>query len=125
VERRGLPAVLGEPGHAFIGSDRDWRSQQLIQSVRPEITREAFDVRADNQLAQLAAVRAGLGIGGCQLGLARRDPDLVPVLPEAFGFDLEVWVAMHEDLKASLRMRLMFDHLAAGLAVYVRGSQRQ
>jgi DNA-binding transcriptional LysR family regulator len=125
VERRGLPARLGEPGHAVIGFDRDWRSQQLIQSVRPEITREAFDFRADSQLAQLAAVRAGLGIGGCQLGLARRDPDLIPVLPDAFGFDLEVWVAMHEDLKASLRMRLMFDHLAAGLAVYVRTSQRQ
>lgn len=68
-------------------------------------------------------MRAGLGIGGCQVGIARRDPDLVPVLPEAFSFDLEVWVAMHEDLKASLRMRLMFDHLATGLALYVRSSR--
>ncbi len=89
------------------------------------LTREAFGFRADNQLAQLAAVRAGIGIGACQYGVARRDPDLVPVLTEAFRFDLEIWVAMHEDLKSSLRMRLLFDALAAGLAAYVASSAVQ
>jgi hypothetical protein len=33
---------------------------------------------------------------------------------------MEFWVAMHEDLKASRRMRLMFDWLVEGLSAYVR-----
>jgi len=37
-----------------------------------------------------------------------------------FRAELEVWVAMHEDLKSSRRMRLMFDWLVEGLTEYVR-----
>ena len=36
------------------------------------------------------------------------------MLGNAFGFDLEVWIAMHENLRGHRRMRLMFDHLVAG-----------
>jgi hypothetical protein len=36
---------------------------------------------------------------------------------------LDTWVVMHEDLKSSRRIRLMFDHLADGLAVYVAQCQ--
>jgi hypothetical protein len=50
------------------------------------------------------------------VAIASREPGLVRLLGGVFGFDLDVWVAMHEDLRASRRMRLMFDHLAAGLA---------
>ena len=54
--------------------------------------------------------------------IARRGPDLVPVFPE-FRFQLEMWLALNEDLRASRRLRLMMDHLAAGLTEYVAGSQ--
>ena len=50
--------------------------------------------------------------------MARRD-GLVPVLANAFSFELETWIAMHENLKGSRRMRLMFDHLVAGLGEYL------
>ena len=55
-------------------------------------------------------------------GLARRDPNLVHVLP-GVGFEMEMWVVMHEDLRASRRMRLMFDHLVEGLTAYAATSQ--
>jgi hypothetical protein len=42
------------------------------------------------------------------------------VLP-SLGFDLETWVVMHEDLKASRRMRLMFDCLVEALGAYIAG----
>jgi hypothetical protein len=42
----------------------------------------------------------------------------VPVLPRAFHFRLEMWLALHEDLRGSRRVRLLFDHLAAELADY-------
>lgn len=125
IERHGAPASLDEPGHVAIGPDRDARSLQTLKQLFPELTRDVFGFRADSQLAQLAALRSGLGIGACQYGLARRDPQLLPVLEGAFSFDMELWVAMHEDLKSSRRMRLMFDHLAAGLSAYVRDSQKE
>jgi DNA-binding transcriptional LysR family regulator len=119
VARHGMPGDTQELGrHALIGFDRD---DSAYRDVSPElrITREMFAFRCDNDLAQLAALRAGLGIGGCQAPLALRDPDLVPVLPATVTFGLEMWLAMHEDLRADQRVRLLFDHLKAELASYV------
>ncbi len=80
-----------------------------------------FGFRCDSDVAQLAALRAGVGIGGCQEGIARRFRDLVPILPGAFQFALEVWLVMHRDLKSTSRVRLLFDWMAAGLSDYVKG----
>ena len=66
------------------------------------------------------AVAAALLAEGAEVAIAARDPDLVPVLEGAFRYEMEVWVAMHEDLKTSRRMRLMFDWLVEGLGEYVR-----
>jgi len=122
LERHGTPERL-EPGLAGIGFDRNVQMLAALRDLQLPLTREHFAFRSDSDLAQLAALRAGFGIGGCQYGIARRDPDLIPVLTEAFRFDLEVWVAMHEDLKSSLRMRLMFDALVDGMAEYVAESR--
>jgi len=43
------------------------------------------------------------------------------VLEGQFRYEMEMWVAMHEDLKSSRRMRAMFDCLVEGLTEYVRG----
>ena len=86
-------------------------------------TDHIFAFRSDSDLAQLAAMRAGFGISGCMYGIARRDPNLVNVLGDV-GFEMEMWVVMHEDLKASRRMRLMFDHLVDQLTAYAATSQR-
>ena len=65
-------------------------------------------------------MRAGFGVGGCHAPIARRDPDLIAVLENAFHHELEIWVAKHEALKASHRMRLAFNWLVEGLGAYVR-----
>jgi DNA-binding transcriptional LysR family regulator len=122
LERHGAPTQL-EPGVAGIGFDRNVEMLSALRNLQLPLTREHFAFRSDSDLAQLAALRAGFGIGGCQYGIARRDPDLVPVLTEAFRFDLEVWVAMHEDLKSNRRMRLMFDALVDGMKAYVAESR--
>jgi hypothetical protein len=31
-----------------------------------------------------------------------------------------MWLVMHEDAKATRRIRLLFDHLAEGLSAYVK-----
>ena len=69
-------------------------------------------------------LRAGFGICVCHDQIAAREPNLVPVLADQFGFDLEGWVVMHEDLKSDQRMRRLFDRLAGGLQTYVAAGRR-
>jgi DNA-binding transcriptional LysR family regulator len=120
IEAHGLPTTLDEAARSAIGFDRDMQIQRFLQERQISLAREGFAFRSDFDLAQLAALRAGFGVGGCQAPIARRDPDLVPVLENEFHADLEFWVAMHEDLKTSRRMRLMFDWLVEGLGEYVK-----
>lgn len=124
LQRHGTPAdFAGIAGHGLIGYDTEntlIRELQRRQLIPP---RNSLSLRTDNDLAMIAAVRAGWGIGAMQVPLAARDPRLVRVLPDFFRMPLECWVAMHEDLKRVRRMRLVFDHLAEGLAAYIAGRE--
>ena len=122
IARHGVPDSLLSEGHAAVGFDREPSDSRVTRALNLDLTRDFFEFRSDSDLAQLAALRAGFGIGGCMFGIAARDPDLVHVLP-GHGFELEVWVVMHEDLKSNRRMRLMFDHLVANLTDFVAASQ--
>jgi DNA-binding transcriptional LysR family regulator len=122
LARFGEPRSLADlASHCVIGFDRDSRTFRGAGDFAQRLTREDFGFRCDNDLAQLAALRAGAGIGGCQENIARRTPELVAVLPNAIQYGLEVWLVMHEGLKATRRVRLLFDHLAMGLTDYVKG----
>jgi DNA-binding transcriptional LysR family regulator len=118
----GAPKKVGDLGkHCVIGFDRDDWSLRSLGTLPQEVTRDNFGFRCDSDLAQFATLRAGVGIGGCQHNIAMRFTELVPVLAKAIRFELEVWVAMHEDMKSTTRVRMLFDHLAAGLSTFVRG----
>jgi DNA-binding transcriptional LysR family regulator len=119
LERYGYPERLQDlANHSIIGFDRIRPLGMLMNALPLPVSRELFAFRCDHDLAQLSALRAGFGIGICQTGIARRDPDLLPVLAKHFKFDMEVWIVMHNDLKRISRMRFMFDHLCANLAQY-------
>ena len=125
IQAHGEPTSLEEVAQgALIGFDKETAFTRSIQASGVDLRRELFALRSDSDLAQLAAIRAGFGVGVCQYGIARRDANLVPILPQVLSFQLETWVVMHEDLKTSRRMRLMFDHLARGMAAYAAGSQK-
>jgi DNA-binding transcriptional LysR family regulator len=127
LDRRGMPASMDDlaDGHTVIGFDRHRPQLEALAGLDlgREVTRDIFDLRTDNDVAQVAAVRAGLGIGAVQHAVARR-AGLVPVLANAFHFELEIWIAMHENLKGSRRMRLMFDHLVEGMSAFVAEGHR-
>ncbi len=122
---RGTPRSREDlAAHSLIGFDRDDIGARSLGAAGVPLTREIFAFRADSDAAQFAALKAGFGIGGAQIALAAREPALVAVLPGQIEFGLEMWLVMHEDLRASRRVRLVFDHLAAGLAGYVAGGAR-
>lgn len=120
LARCGTPRDAGElVRHALIGHDRPTAFIRQIAKSFPGFDRGAFALRTDSDLAQLALIRCGAGIGACQAALAKRDPALVRVLPKAFAGRLDMWVTMHEDLRESPRCRAAFDALAEGLDAYV------
>ncbi|MEQ1569451.1 MAG: LysR family transcriptional regulator [Myxococcota bacterium] len=105
----------------LVGVDRDVARYAGITLGGRPVSRDTFSFRADSDLAQLAAVRAGLGVGPCQVELARRHPELVPVLADRVRYELEMWVVTHEDLFDSRSVRALFEHLAIALARYTSG----
>jgi DNA-binding transcriptional LysR family regulator len=119
LQRVGEPQSLAEAARLrLIGFDRE---PVPVKGVK--LTREMFSLRTDSDLAQLAALRAGYGIGACQIGIARRNPELVRVLPDVFAVPLETWLVMHEDLRTSPRVRSLFDYLTQGLKAYLATSR--
>jgi DNA-binding transcriptional LysR family regulator len=125
LEHAPAPASLAAlaSDHALIGFDRGTPFLRNMLSRMP-FTHHQFALRTDSDLAHLAAVRAGFGIGFVQHGLARRDPNLVSILSEDIDLSMDMWLVLHEDLRASRRLRLMMDHLAKGLGEYVALAQK-
>jgi len=116
LERRGSPSsMIDLSGHDLIGYDTETPVLKTMAERLAPLDRQGFALRADSNLAQLAAIRAGFGIGLCQTGIARRDPALVRVIPTV-SLSLPLWIVMHEDLRTSARFRAVFDVLAIGLA---------
>lgn len=121
VDARGLPERIEDlASHWLIGFDRA-PSLSPPLGLPPILRRERFALRCDSDLGQLAAIRAGLGIGMCQYGVAI-DPPLVPILSREVRLELEMWAVMHEVLRTTARVRAMFDHLVAGLTRYAAAS---
>lgn len=108
-------------GHALIGKDRDTSFFTRLATSGLALKRKDFALRTDNDAAYLAALRAGVGIGICQVPLAAGPPVLRRLLPKA-SFELPVWVVTHEDLRASRRVSIVFEHLVASLSKYIRSA---
>jgi DNA-binding transcriptional LysR family regulator len=121
LAQRDIPGTVAElASHALIGFDR---ATAFIRSAGKALSgwrRDDFALRTDNNLAQLALIRAGAGIGVCQVPLARRDESLVRIMARQFSVPMETWITMHQDLRSSPRCRVTFDALVAGLQQHIR-----
>jgi DNA-binding transcriptional LysR family regulator len=116
VARHGAPATVADLAkHSLIGFDLTTAFIRSAGKALGAWRRGAFSLRTDSNLAQLALIRSGAGIGACQVAIARRDDSIVRILPEQFSLPLETWITMHEDLRNSPRCRVTFDALVEGL----------
>lgn len=126
LERRGYPQSPSElTQHALIGFDQETPFLRQALTRYTDWKREAFALRCDSDLAQLALLRAGAGIGICQVGLACRNSQLVRVLPTQFELPLTTWVTMHEGLRHSPRYLTTFRSLVEGLKDYTQNSMSE
>jgi DNA-binding transcriptional LysR family regulator len=119
LQRRGVPRTPAELlQHSLIGFDEETAYIRAARKAFPVWSRQAFSLRTDSDIGQIALIRAGCGIGVCQVALARRDPSLVRVLARHYAQKLETWITMHEDLRGSPRCKVTFDALVQGLEAH-------
>ena len=120
VARHGTPGNIADLAkHSLIGFDQMTAFVRGAGKALAAWRRDAFAMRTDNNLAQLALIRSGAGIGACQAAIARRDDSMVRILPKQFSLPLETWITMHEDLRNRPSCRVVFDALVAGLQQHV------
>lgn len=121
LDRTGWPSALADiVATGLIGLEHDDAVLKAMRAAGSPLADARTIFRSDNHLAHLAAIRAGVGYGLCQVPLAAGDNALVRLFPNEVRFDLETWVVTHEDLRAIPRIRAVMDALSDGLRNYIR-----
>jgi len=120
-KKHSIPKSLEDlKAHTIIGPDTDQLFLTALKSYGLNISRDEIHFRTDNQLAQLNLLRKGLGICAMQVQLAKKEASLIPILPETISIPMPIWLVMHEDLRSSRRVRLLFDFLIKELEHYIQ-----
>ncbi|NLS21323.1 LysR family transcriptional regulator [Rhizobium sp. P40RR-XXII] len=115
IERCGLPT----PGNGFAGHD--------IAVYRPGVTERQDETLAgeqrqkgkivaelDSSLMLQTVIRSGMAIGELPEYVAERDDGLIRVWPEKQRQrPYDVWLALHSDLAATRRVRVVVDAIAS------------
>ncbi|MGE0351351.1 LysR family transcriptional regulator [Hydrogenophaga sp.] len=116
LRRRGTPRVPEDLfQHDLVGDDRQTDIRRGFAAMGYAVGREQFAVRTDDLNAYQAAVGAGLGVGFLPRYAARRNPDLVSLLPMLAIPPLPVWLAVHREIRSNPRIRQVWDFLAQAM----------
>lgn len=115
LDRKGRPDKLEEMlGHDLIGYDA---SERLIRGAAKfgwQLSRSDFGVRCDQQSVHGELIRAGCGIGILQTRVAE-ELGLEKVFSTFPMPGLEVWLATHEALRNTPKIRTVWNELETGL----------
>lgn len=116
LRRRGTPRAPEDLfQHDLVGDDRQTDIRRGFAAMGYAVGREQFAVRPDDLNAYQAAVGAGLGVGFLPRYAARRNPDLVSLLPMLAIPPLPVWLAVHREIRSNPRIRQVWDFLAQAM----------
>jgi DNA-binding transcriptional LysR family regulator len=119
LAEQGTPDTVAQlHGYSLIGPDRNLLEIEFLGERGFDCSAPSTVIRTDDHLAQLAALRAGLGIGVCSAQVAQRH-GLVRVLPAQVDFKVDVWIAMHQDMRKVPRIAVVFDGLGAALTDFL------
>ncbi len=98
--------------HVLIGQDRTPTLIGAYRAAGRELAPSDFAFRCDNDVAEINAVRSGIGIGPLHVGMAAHWPEIEQVLPDLPVPPFELWLACHADVRHNKRIRLIIDFLA-------------
>ncbi|WP_157265225.1 LysR family transcriptional regulator [Azohydromonas aeria] len=113
LARAGTPREPAELGrHALIGLDRDDTVLRGFAAMGMPVTRNAFALRTDDQVAYGQLVAAGAGIGFVARYCLPHWPGVLPLLPQLGIPPLPCWLAVHREIHGNRLVRRVFDFLA-------------
>lgn len=116
LELYGVPRTLDDlVYHNLLGYDQ---SAEILDGFRkhlPDANPSLFSVRCDNHLVYWNMIRAGNGIGFCSTLMASQDKMLTRVLPDLKPDGNDVWLATHEALQKTPRVRAVWELLFSQL----------
>lgn len=120
LERTGMPQTFSDVwGRDLVGYDQ---SDMILRGMRQyglEAQRDWFATRCDHHAVYWELVRAGCGIGFAQTCMGRSDPDMVQLFPEVPLPSLPVWLAAHEAVRTTPRIRRVWEALSEGLQAHL------
>lgn len=122
LDRVGRPRSVADlKTHQLVGFDS---GEQIIRGMRHagwDVSRETFKTRTDSQTLYWELVRAGCGVGFAQVSIGQSEPGVeqidvgfaIPALP--------VWLATHQGMRQTPRIRKVWEMLGEGLKPFVYG----
>jgi len=125
IKCHGLPpSLVALKDMPVIGPDRRLADHRRLVQEGAFTAEQTFLICSDSHLAQYAALRAGLGFGLCPQQLAE-PAGLVQVLAGEVEMEVDIWIAMHHDLRRVKRAATVFDVLSGPLEDFLAGAVRQ
>lgn len=108
------PAVANDPqqGRGFITWDSSYSHLPSAKWLQDTFPKAPSVLVTTSLVAQIAAVKAGLGLAVLPDFIAAQEPDLIEVMPAKKVFSEDLWLVTHADLSASARIRAVADFLA-------------
>lgn len=102
--------------HTLIGFDRSLDIIQGFARAGMRLTPADFALRTDHQLSHIELVAAGAGLGFVAHYTVRDRAGLQQVLPDIPLPTLPCWLIVHREIQARRTVRIVYDHLARGIA---------
>lgn len=112
LAKHGEPADFEEfLQHSIIGMDEGMDFIEGGRQMGFEFVRNHFALRTDALITGLQLCRAGAGIAGTHVGLARYWPELVRIMEWIPLPPLEFWLVCHHDVQYNSRIRSVMQFL--------------
>lgn len=113
LARFGQPANLAELAKLpFVGFDRSDAILLYLRGLGLDVTKDFFAVRCDDQAAFWKLVCSGCGVGAMQTVVGDAEPSVQRLRFQPEIPSLPVWLAAHEAMHKSPRIKRVWDFLA-------------
>jgi DNA-binding transcriptional LysR family regulator len=117
LERIGNPTSTSDLSRAdFFGFDRSEIMINGLRALGVEVTHKNFPIITDNHLVQWELTKQGVGIGIVMDQVGDAEPRVRRVLPNMPPLPVPIWLATHQEVRTSRRIRVVFDLLAEELS---------
>ena len=99
-------------GHKFISYVDDLVDYPELNYLHDSFNNIKILFRSNNLQAQLNAVKEGIGIALLHNFIAKKEKNLILILPKKIKIKREYWIVIHEDLINIKRIRVVVDFIS-------------